>query len=216
MATVTVNDSNIYISGVELYPNPVNTGGSCKLSIETADCIPVLGSKINAYEIPNPIAYNCSVQSKEVNSTQNITFTITSICATYSNLQAHLYFDISNFLLHKDEDLNVIARVTNDTGVLIAVNWRLAEDMDSYGIELGSATTLLNTTCDTDSQVVMSETLDDSEYKDYKYLRLRLNARYYSSSPIPANGTVDISLITNTSDEMYVLADSDGALLGTK
>lgn len=52
MATVTVNDSNVYISSAALSPQSVKTGGSFKLSVGMDACTEVLGAKAVCPSVP--------------------------------------------------------------------------------------------------------------------------------------------------------------------
>lgn len=212
MATVTVNDSNVYISSAALSPQSVKTGGSFKLSVGMADCTEVLASEVSAYEIPDPIAYGCGFYSD--GSKQYKTFYFKNMNTSGFN---YLYFDISNLLLHSDDYLNVISRIENNSGVWLYCNYRLCKGINSDGTEIDGDILLGTGYCDDGSTFAMQGTLDDISYKEYQYLEVRIRARY-TSSPIPDNqfGAITFDLVTHTVDELFALADSDGALLRTK
>lgn len=50
MATITINECDVYISSAKIAPNPANTNYHCQMVIGVENCIPVLASKSNSGE----------------------------------------------------------------------------------------------------------------------------------------------------------------------
>lgn len=228
MATVTVNDSDVYISSASLTPSTVNTGGSSKIAIGMGDCIPVLGGVTqstgsNISLINTTPTYKKGVDSYKVSSG------VIETSLTKGSSSSLLIYDLNAKSALSGKDIVFTTDIQYDSSdaakmskILVQIyrgryaksgntyTWGISggvlaeEVLDCYGVDEMEVSVRIPTLTSTNNAILI-----------YFY-----NATNYGEgfphSPLLYINKLRANVITESSDVSQALADTSGALLRTK
>lgn len=212
MATVTVNDSNVYISSAALSPQSVKTGGSFKLSVGMDACAEVL-----AYEVTSSSQVNVAmstIRAYVVNADNTPIVAMSdytcdcSVTLKMTDATSGLFLYVKGLQDKGGEYIRFsTCKVTYVSGLLDTIT---AKRVGANGASV------IETTCVyCNAKVAKSATVNmlETDKLLYPYMGLIFTGRAGTTIIVSLSFSAYKSVETTTP---YLIEDSDGALLRIK